>query len=470
MIRTNSIQLAQNILEIISLEALHIKTIPAWNWFLHFSLMNIQLKLDNKTLLHHALAETDNLLKIIQNYSESFDDVDWNILLTCSKVLVLSFLLIILTDDRKILSVFTIIPKAAEELRQALNDLSDINNSNNNNDNDLPFTEISFGTAFFGESLLLLNSLNFSNSMGISSGISNFLNLFQKQKQISQLKLPGQLVFLEFDDFKLFGDFITLLTLRQSPGATFTHLQGEIQRLIGTINSSAKYSVNCGFLDNLLMALNSFKSAMDLEAGIITQISPKNGPIGDPVFNKKFRECLLSFTAHQVVGRLGIPKVVAFYDHKINSTAEVDLNSLMFLNKALLTSSTIPSESLETSSQALQILTNSVAFYLIRAIELKKSAAPAHHIRKVLNTAESLLKSQLYHEPKIECIFHLLQGEFILETDFESARTHLQIAFQLAKDQLANKTLMTLAAKQLAKAFKLTGDDEISAQWLKVKI
>lgn len=432
--------------------------------------MNVQLKLDNKTLLHQALADTDNLLKIIQNYSESIDEpeTEWKVLLICSKVLILSFLLIILTDDRQILSIFTIIPKAADELRQSLNDLSDINN------NDLPFSDISIGTAFFGESLLLLNSLNFSNSIGISNGISNFLKLFEKhqlkQHQIYQLKLPGQLVFLEFDDFKLFGDFITLLTLRQSPGATFSHLQGEIQRLIGTINSSNKFSVNCVFLDNLLMALNSFKSALDLEASVLTQIVPKTGPVGDAVFNKKFRECLLSFTAHQVVGRLGIPKVAAFYDHKINSTTEVDLNNLMFLNKALLNSSTIPSESLESSSQALQILTNSVSFYLIRAIELKKLSAPAHHIRKVLSTAESLLKSQLYHEPKIECIFHLLQGEFILETEYELARNHLQIAFHLAKDQLANKTLMNLAAKLLSASFKLTGDDEISLQWLKVKI
>jgi hypothetical protein len=466
LIRTNSFQLVHNILEKISLETLQMKTISAWNWFLHFSLMNIQLKLDNKTLLHQALADTDNLLKIIQNYSESFDSMEWKVLLTCSKVLVLSVLLIILTDDRKILSVFTIIPKAAGELRQALNDLSDINNK------DFSFTEMSFGTAFFGESLLLLNSLNFSNSMGISSGISNFLNLFEKQQlkcqNISLLKLPGQLVFLEFDEFKLFGDFIILLTLRQSSGYTFIHLQGEIQRLIRTVDSSRKFSINYRFLDNLLMVLNSFKSTLDLEAGIITQIVPKNGPIGDSAFNKKFRECLLSFTAHQVVPRLGIPKVVAFYDHKINSTPEVDLNNLMFLNKALLTSSTIPSESLEAGSQALQILTNSVAFNLIRAIELKRSSAPAHHIRNVLNNAETLLKSQLYHEPKIECIFHLLQGEFILETNYELARNHLQIAFQLAKDQLANKTLMSIAAKQLAKSFKLTGDDEISSQWLQV--
>lgn len=429
--------------------------------------MNLQLKIDNKNLLHEALADTDALLKIIQKHSESIDEIgemDWKVLLTCSKVLVLSFLLIILTDDRKILSVFTIIPKAAEELRQALNDLSEINNK------DLPFTEISIGTALFGESLLLLNSLNFSNSIGIGNGISHLLKLFDKKQvkkqEISQLKLPGNLVYLEFNDFKLFGDFILLLTLRQSSGVTLKHLKGEIQRLNGTINSKSNNN-NSGFLDNLLMSLNSFKSCLDLESGIINQIIPKTGPIGDSVFNKKFRECLLSFTAHQVVNRLGIPKIVAFYDHKINSTAEVDLNNLMFLNKALLTSSTFPSESLETASQALQILTNSVAFYLIKAIELKKSNSPAHHIRNCLSKAENILKSQIYREPKIDCIFHLLQGEFCLQTDFELARNHLQLAFQIAKDQLENKTLMKIAAKNLAKSFKLTCDDELSIQWSK---
>lgn len=428
--------------------------------------MNLQLKLDNKAMLHQALADCDGLLKIIQNYHESLSETDsvWKVLLTCSKVLVLAFLLIILTDERKILSVFTIIPKASDELRQALNDLAEINNNDS-----LPLPEVSIGTAFFAESLLLLNSLNFSNSVGIASGISHLLKLFEKQAnhRITQLKLPGQLVFLEFEDFKLFGDFITLLTLRQSPGATFTHLQKEIQRLSGTIQA-ARNSINFSILDNLLMSLNSFKACLDLEAGIINQVIQKNtNNIGDPVFNKKFRECLLSFTAHQVVGRLGIPKIVAFYDHKINSTSEVDLNNLMFLNKALLTSSTVPSESLEAASQALQILTNSVTFYLIRAVELKKSHAPAHHIRNVLSTAEGLLKSQMYHEPKIECIFRLLQGEFILETDLELARNHLQMAYQLAKDQLANKTLMAMAANNLAKSYKLTGDDELSAQWSK---
>ena len=95
-------------METISLESLQIKTISAWNWFLHFSIMNVHLKLDNKTLLHQALADTDNLLKIIQNYLESIDEteVEWKVLLTCSKVLILSFLLIILTRFLAVASTF----------------------------------------------------------------------------------------------------------------------------------------------------------------------------------------------------------------------------------------------------------------------------------------------------------------------------------------------------------------------------
>lgn len=429
--------------------------------------MNLQLKIDDKTLLHQALADIDGILKIIQNYLNSCEgNEEWRDLLVCSKVVILSFLLIVLTDDRKILSVFTIIPKAAEELRQALSELAEMKII------DHPFSETCIGTALFGESLLLLNSLAFSNSSAIASGINHLLKLFETQStqsnaQSGPLKLPGHLIFLDFEEFKLFGDFITLLTIRQSPGASFSHLQGEISRLTSTINVNAKTSFNVRFLDNLLMALNSFKASMDLEAGMINQsiATPKNGPIGDLAFNKMFRECLLSFTAHQVVGRLGVPKVVAFYDHKINSTSQVDLNNLMFLNRALLTSSTIPSESLEASSQALQIISNSVAFYLIRAVELKKSAAPAHHIRNALSTADNLLKSQMYHEPKLECIFHLLQGEFLLETELETARTHLQSAYQISKDQLANKAMRSMAAKALEKSFKLTGDDELASKW-----
>ena len=423
--------------------------------------MNLQLKLGENEMIHQALADTDGLLKIIQNHP--CENEEWNELLTCSKVLILSFLMIILTADRKILSVFSIIPKASEELRQALNDLSNIQN----------ITENLIGTAFFGESLLLLNSLAFSNSSSIANGISNLLKLFERQQEIfpkiSQLKLPGYLTFLHFDEFKIFGDFITLLTLRQSPGASFCQLQEQIQRIIGTLTKSQSNSV---FRDNLLMTLNCFKSSLDLEAGIITNISiSKASPIGDLDFNKKFREFLLSFTAHQIVGRLGVPKVVAFYDLKINSTSEVDLSNLMILNKALLTASSVPSvESLEKNSVTLQVLTNSVAFYLIRAIELKRTSAPSHHIRNVLNSAEDLLKSQMYHEPKLDCIYHLLQGEFQMETDITMGRSHLQTAYHVAKDQLANKVLINVAVRQLVKSFKLTGEDEISEQWTKLLI
>ena len=118
--------MAQNIVETISIEALQIQTPSAWNWFLHFSLMNLQLTLGENEMIHQALADTDGLLKIIQNHP--CENEEWNELLTCSKVLILSFLMIILTADRKILSVFSIIPKASEELRQALNDLSNIQN------------------------------------------------------------------------------------------------------------------------------------------------------------------------------------------------------------------------------------------------------------------------------------------------------------------------------------------------------
>lgn len=456
-------------METISLEALQFQTPSAWNWFIHFSLMNLQWKLGDKAMLHQALADIDGILKIIQSIPLDGPDQEWNSLISCSKVLILSFLMIILTDDRKILSVFSIIPKASEELRQALNYLS----------SELLATstrpEILFGTVFFGESLLLLNSLTFSNSSSIASGISNLLKLFELQQQIlpkiSHLKLPGNLDFLDFEDFKMFGDFITLLTIRQSPGASFKQLQGQIQRLIQTVKSiqSSSADVNSTFLGNLLMALNCFKSSMDLEAGIVNQISvPKDEIKGDAVFHKKFREYLLSFTAHQVVDRLGVPKVAAFYDLKINSAKEVDLNNLMILNKSLLTSSTGPfSEALENNSHALQILTNSVSFYLIRAIELRRTGSPAHHIRNVLAQAEGLLKSQMYHEPKLDCIYHILQGDFHMETDIISARAHFQTAFHVATNQLANTVLSKMIAAKLHKSFKLTGDDEFCEQWKK---
>ena len=476
MIRTNSLQLAQNILETISIEALQIQTPSAWNWFIHFSLLNLQSKLDNKKLLHQVLADIDGILKIIQ---KSIDTIDldsttssdpWRSLLLQSKILLLSFLLIVLTsNDREILSIFSIIPKAAEELRLSLNLLI----SEHFESAEFSTNEISISTAFFAESLLLMNSLKFSNSAEISMGISNLLKLFEKQQihfpKISQLKLAGNLIFLDFEEFKLFGDFITILTIRQSPGAQFLHLQSEIKRLTDTLTIYITNNVvsNKPFIDNLLLSLGSFKASLDLEAGIINQISSKSVAFGDQQFSKKFKECILSFTAHQVVGKLGIPKVVAFYDHKINSTEEVDLNNLLALNKALLTSST--EESLETKTHSLQILTNSVSFYLIRAIELMKSFAPAHHVRNVLSPAAELLKSQMYHEPKLDCIYNLLQGEFNFETDMEAARNHLQFAYQIAKIQLGNKTLMDIAAGKLYKSYKKTGDDEIAAQWLKLK-
>lgn len=467
--RTNSSHLAQNILETISIEALQIQTPSAWNWFIHFSLMNLQSKLDNEKLLHQVLADIDGILKIIQSHLDictiaSSSDSSFRLLLQ-SKVLILSFLLIVLTsNDRKIMSIFSIIPKAAEDLGQFLNLLI-----NEHQFEASEFDENSIGTAFFAGSLLLMNSLKFSNSSEIASGISLLLKLFELQQthfpKISQLKLAGNLVFLDFEEFKLFGDFITILTIRQSPGAQFSHVKSEIERLTGTISSSNNN--NNPFLDNLLMVLSSFKTCLDLEAGIINQISSKSITFGDKEFNKKFKECILSFTAHQVVSKLGIPKVVAFYDHKIGATKEVDTNNLLLLNKALLTSTT--DEVLGANSQSLQILTNSVTFHLIRAIELMKSSVPAHHVRNVLSSAAELLKSQMYHEPKLDCIYNLLQGEFSMETDMETARNHLQYAYQIAMDQLGNRNLMSIAAGKLVKSFKLTGDDEIANQWSKRK-
>ena len=79
-----------------------------------------------------------------------------------------------------------------------------------------------------------------------------------------------------------------------------------------------------------------------------------------------------------------------------------------------------------------------------------------------------MLKSQMYHEPKLDCIYNLLQGEFIIETDLEASRNHLKFAYQIAKGQLGNRNLMSVAAGKLVKSFKMTGDDEFANQWTKL--
>ena len=106
-------------------------------------------------------------------------------------------MIILTSNDRNILSIFSIIPKAAEELQQALNLL--INSDSFMTEGEEG--EISIGTAFFAESLLLLNSLKFSNSSEIATGISNLIKLFERQQaqflKLSQLKLAGNLIFFE---------------------------------------------------------------------------------------------------------------------------------------------------------------------------------------------------------------------------------------------------------------------------------
>ena len=91
----NSIQLAQNILETISIEALQMQTPSAWHWFIHFSLMNLQSKLDNEKLLHQVLADIDGILKIIQNIMDTLRPriliIHGQLYFLQSKVLVLSF-------------------------------------------------------------------------------------------------------------------------------------------------------------------------------------------------------------------------------------------------------------------------------------------------------------------------------------------------------------------------------------------
>jgi hypothetical protein len=444
--------------------------------------MSMQLKLGNMATLHQALADIDGILKIIQNYqsstSQSGDWSDWTLTLASSKVLIMSFLLIVLTDGRETISVFSIVPKASQELRTALNELKLLCSVENITLES--HYHISICTQFFGESLLLMNSLSFSNSSEIADGITNLLNLFKTVSdanvRIHDLKLPGHLLFLSFDDFKLFGDFVTLMTMRQSPCVSLDSLRNEIQRLNQKIEATkvSTTGISNGFLATLSTALGCFKSCLDLESGVISSDAKgKNSllsPNGNSDFYFKFKEFLLSFTAHFLVKRLGIPKCASFYDLKIASSSEVDLKNLLLLNRSLMIASVGPTDALESNTQSLQILTNSAAFNLIRAIEMKSNNAPAHQIRNVLLSVEEMIKAQMYHEPMIECILYLLLGEFNMNTDLDLSRQQLQIAFNVAQSRLANKNLMVLAAKNLSRSFSSTGDDEESKKWSKLAL
>ena len=55
-----------------------------------------------------------------------------------------------------------------------------------------------------------------------------------------------------------------------------------------------------------------------------------------------------------------------------------------------------------------------------------------------------------------------------METDLDASRNHLKFAYQIAKDQLGNRNLMSIAVGKMVKSFKMTGDDEFAAQWAKL--
>lgn len=441
--RTEALNLAQSILDDITIEALSIGTPEGWNWFVHFALMGLQLKFE-RGALPQVLVDLDRLLQLIGQQPPGP-------LTSASKVIFLCFLNVILATDRKIMSVFMTLPKASQELRQALDDLP------LSEEAEAEAKEEVIGAIILGEFVYSLNMLPFSGNLTRSlNRLAGLLTAVQGDI----LPLPGHLQFASVSDAKLMLSLLQVFHQRQNM-VPFSELQVSINSLFKQLSQSKSV-----LSDTLEMALAGFKMCIDLDFGTISQVGSISRPNADPNYARKFRDFILSFTAHALVGKLGVHKIVTFYDKKLASTADVDLSCLLHLNKLFVKRSTEEFGAvLNDSVQNLHIPQLQLFFAILRVVEMRSKSVAAHHIRDALNSARNLASALPGKEPMLICWLDLLQGEYFEAIDHEAAIGHYRNAFGTAKEQLGHVRLSKLAAGKLSKLFQTLGDDSAAQHW-----
>ncbi len=435
--RTEAMNLAQSILEDITVEAISVGNDSGWNWFVHFALMGLQLKFE-RGALPQVLLDLDRLLQLISQQQPS------NPLIFASKILFLCFLNVILATDRKIMSVFMTLPKALQELRQALDEIV--------------VNQETFGAIILGEFTCLLHSIPFADDQSRPLGrLDELLNGIEDE----YLSLPGHLQFVQVSDARLIFKLLHIISSRQQ-FVPYTQLQASIAALQRELSQSQSF-----LADTIEMVLAGFKMSIELDVGKISQVAKIDRPNADPEFAKTFRDFILSFTAHTLIGKLGIQKVTSFYDKKLAVTTAVDLSCLLHLNKLLAKRSTEEfGAALQGAVQNLHIPQLQLLFHVLQVVEMRTLGAPAHHIRDVLSAAKGLVDQLSGREPMLLCWLHLLQGEYFEPIDFDASITHYQAAYSTAKEQLGNQRLFKVAAGKLVKIYQMIGDDSAVQYWI----
>ena len=433
--RTEALNLAQSILEDITVEAMSVGLESGWNWFVHFALMGLQLKFE-RGALPQVLLDLDRLLQLLNQQPP-------NPLVSASKILFLCFLNVILATDRKIMSVFMTLPKALQELKQAI-DACEV-------------SQATLGATILGEFVFLLHSIPFAGEPGQSvRRIAELLSGLEEDF----LSLPGHLQFVRVSDAKLICRLLEIFAKRQQ-FAPYAQLQASIAALQQDLSQSQSV-----LADTLEMSLSGFKMCIELEFGSISQVANIERPNADAEFAKKFREFVLSFTAHALIGKLGVAKVVSFYDKKLSATKDVDLSCLLHLNKLLAKRSTEEfGPALSGAIQNLHLPHLQLLFQILQVVEMQTLGVPAHHIREALIAARGLADRLPSREPMLICWLDLLQGEYFEPIDFEASIAHYSAAFNTAKAQLGHQRLTKLAASKLAKIHQTIGDDSQSQFW-----
>lgn len=435
--RTEAINLAKSILDDITLEALNTNSVSGWQWFVHFALMGLQLKFEVGAL-HQVLVDLDGILQLIDK--RALDCCDSSSILS-TKVLFICFLNLVLASDRKIMSVFMTLPKAAVELRQALNEL--------------PINEATLGSAVLGEMVLLIDSLTFGTQLSTCARLEQVL---AQETTSPVLTLPGHLQFVSREEAQLIVAVLKLFESR-SLGGSFESTMQNINSICSQIQTAD--SCNSALLDNMEMTVSAFKMTVEMEHGTLFQSVDISKPAADPNFAKKFKDFLLLFMGHAIVGRLGIPKVDSFYDRRMKSTKEVDLECLLHLNRLFMHRSTEQyTEALSSAVHNLAIPRLQLFFLILRVTELKRLGAPAHHIRDALFAADGIARNATSVEPILFCWLNLLQGEYHEPIDFNTAIAFYQAAYSVAKEQLSHPRLTKLAGGKLFKLHKMIGEDQ----------
>jgi hypothetical protein len=446
LVRTESLGLAHSVLDRMILECLNLGSetgtgasvfdSEAWNWCMHFALLSLQLKLEQGTRqLPQVLVDLDELLELIARKQRDYaDDSEALGLLRASKVLCLSFLVLVLMKEREIVSVFQALPKAVFELNECLADLERGQQANK--------AELELGVCVLGRVLVFVHAVSLGASEAIAmqyKALAAAFAAFQahcEELELPFVRLPGLLIFLSCGELELLLRFCRLVSDRFDASVSFETLMEGIDR----VQAELKANAASPFAEPLSVSADAFRRSIELSSTRAVGHFPQTVP-------SKMHEVLLLLTAHGLMPRFGREKVSSFYEQKRTSFVAVDTRAFVAMNRAMVSDGKDMEGALACDD--LRLDWSMAQCHLCIAVSLHQGASPAHVIRPHLDSALELV-SRL-SDPQLAAAAHLLKAEFESSTDLDAALDHAQKAAFLSAHRLGNSKWTEIASDLIGK-------------------